>query len=142
MKSTMRKLLKYVVLWAVGGLAYIVIELMARGHTHWTMFLLGGVCFIALGLINEVLPWSMPLPVQMIIGGAVITLLELVTGCIVNIGLGWAVWDYSALPFNFMGQICLQFSAAWCLLSVVGIVLDDYLRFWWFGEEKPHYRLV
>lgn len=52
---------KYVILWAVGGLLYITLELLWRGYSHWTMFILGGLCFIGLGLINEVLPWSMPL---------------------------------------------------------------------------------
>lgn len=137
----MRQLNKYFVLFGVGGMIYIGLELFCRGYTHWTMFLLGGVCFICLGLINEVLSWETPFLLQMIIGGTVITALELLTGYIVNIKLSWAVWDYSTLPFNFMGQICLQFSFLWCLLSAVGIVLDDWLRYWWFGEEKPHYRL-
>ena len=52
------------------------------------------------------------------------------------------VWDYSNLPFNFMGQICLPFSFAWTLLSGVAIVVDDYLRYLLFGEEKPHYKIL
>jgi len=24
----------------------------------------------------------------------------------------------------------------------VAIVFDDYLRYWFFGEEKPHYKIV
>lgn len=137
----MRQLNKYSVLFGVGGLIYIGLELFCRGHTHWTMFLLGGVCFLCLGLINEVLSWEVPFILQMLIGGAIITVLELLAGYIVNIKLSWNVWDYSNVPFNFMGQICLQFSLLWCLLSAVGIVLDDWLRYLWFGEDKPNYRL-
>ena len=44
------------------------------------MFLLGGICFVFLGLINEVLSWQMPLWQQMIIGAIGITILEFVTG--------------------------------------------------------------
>lgn len=51
-----------------------------------------------------------------------------------------AQW-YSNLPGNFMGQICPQFTAAWVLLSVVAVVLDDWLRYWLFGEERPHYKI-
>jgi uncharacterized membrane protein len=79
---------------------------------------------------------------QSLIGAGIITGAELVTGIIVNIWLGLNVWDYSAIPTNIMGQICLPFSLLWVLLSGVAIVLDDYVRFWFFGEEKPHYSLL
>lgn len=137
----MRQTNKYCILFVIGGILYSIIELVTRGYTHWAMFLLGGLCFICLGLINELLPWKTPFIIQMLIGGVVITTLELLAGYVVNIKLGWAVWDYSMLSFNFKGQICLWFSLLWCLLSSVGIVLDDWFRYWWFGEEKPRYKI-
>ena len=106
------------------------------------MFALGGLCFIGLGLINEVLPWDMPLWQQVVIGAGIITVLEFLTGCVVNLWLGWGVWDYSNKPGNILGQICPQFFLLWLLVSLAGIVLDDWLRYWWFGEEWPHYRLL
>lgn len=136
-----RILRKYVALAAVGGAVYVLIELLWRGRSHWTMFALGGICFVILGLINEILPWDMPLWKQGLIGTGIITAAEFLTGCIVNLWLGWAVWDYSGLPGNILGQICLQYILLWLPISAVGIVLDDWLRFWWFGEERPHYRL-
>ena len=136
------KIKKYEFLFFVGATIYVVIEKLYRGYSHWTMFLLGGICFIALGLINEVVPWDMPLLLQMFIGGAIITALELITGCIVNIWLGWNVWDYSELPCNLLGQISLFSSIGWVGLSLVGIVLDDFIRWKWFGEDKPHYRWI
>lgn len=63
------------------------------------------------------------------------------TGCIVNLWLGWNVWDYSTMPGNFMGQICPQFTLLWVVIVVVAIVLDDVIRWRFFGEEKPHYKL-
>ena len=119
----MNKLLKYYTLGTLGGLIYVFIELMWRGYSHWSMFLLGGVCFIALGLINEVIPWEMPLTAQMFIGCAIITALEFITGCIVNLWLGWDVWDYSEKPFNIMGQICPLFTLGWLALSLPGFML-------------------
>ena len=106
------------------------------------MFILGGVCFICLGLINELLPWTLLLWKQMLLGAAIITYFELITGCIVNIWLVWNIWDYSGLPGNILGQICPQFSFLWLWISLAGIVLDDWLRYWLFGEERPRYRLV
>ncbi len=133
---------KYITLFFVGGSVYGLIETIGRGYTHWTMGILGGICFIALGLINEIIPWEMPLWRQMLIGSAIITVLEFLTGCVVNLWLGWGVWDYSGLPLNLLGQICLPFSVLWFFISVVGIILDDLLRYRFFGGEKPRYRLI
>lgn len=133
---------KYLTLWAVGGVLYIVLELAWRGRSHWTMFILGGLCFICLGLINEVLPWDMPLWQQILIGAGLITVLEFITGCLVNLWLGWDVWDYSNMPGNILGQVCPQYFVYWMPVSLAGIVLDDWLRYWWWGEDLPRYRLI
>lgn len=132
--------LRPLVLIGIGGLLYVMIELVFRGRTHWTMFLVGGLCFWLIGLINEIIPWEMLLWKQCIAGAVIVTTVEFISGCIINLGLGWNVWDYSNMPLNFLGQICLPFSLLWVLLSAVAIVLDDYLRYWMYGEEKPHYK--
>lgn len=97
---------KYSFLFDTGGVLYVMIELAWRGWSHWTMFVLGGLCFIYLGLINEALSWDMPLWQQIWIGAVGITALEFLTGCVVNLWLGWGVWDYSGIPGNILGQIC------------------------------------
>lgn len=99
----MKKLLEYMTLLIVGGTLYVLVELLWRGRSHWTMFLLGGVCFICLGLINEIIPWEMLLWQQALIGACIVTVLEFLTGCIVNLWLGLDVWDYSGLPGNILG---------------------------------------
>ena len=137
----MKLLCKYFFLFIVGGSLYSLIEISFRGHTHWTMFIVGGVCFILLGLINEVIPWELSFIGQMLMGGALITGVEFITGVIVNLILGWDIWDYSNMQFNILGQVCLPFSITWCLISGVGIVLDDYIRYKIFGEDKPEYTL-
>ena len=132
---------KYLILGTIGGLIYVLLELIWRGYSHWTMFLLGGTCFVLLGLINEILDWDTPLTLQMLIGCTVITVLEFITGCVVNLWLGWNVWDYSDLKFNILGQISLFSSIGWYFISLVGITLDDWLRYRLFGEKKPRYKL-
>lgn len=137
----MKQYLKYMFLFATGGLIYNIVELFYRGWTHWTMFFLGGICFICLGLINEVITWEMPLWQQVLIGSCMITAMEFLTGCIVNLWLGWKVWDYSSMPGNILGQICPQYFVLWIPISLVGIVLDDWIRYWRYDEERPHYRI-
>ena len=132
--------LRPLILISIGGLLYVLIEILFRGHSHWTMFLVGGLCFWMIGLLNEILPWEMLLWKQGIVGAVIVTTVEFISGCIINLWLGWNVWDYSDMPFNLLGQICLPFSIAWIGLSAVAIVIDDYLRYWLFGEEKPHYK--
>ena len=132
---------KYAILFVVGGMAYCGIELLWRGRTHWTMFIIGGICFLFCGSINEFFSWDLALWKQMLICAVGVTGIEFLSGIIINIIFKINVWDYSNLPFNVMGQISLLFSILWFFLSAVAIVLDDYLRYWWFDEEKPHYRL-
>lgn len=141
MKEKLKAILKHAVLALCGGFVYFLIEMAWRGHSHWTMAVLGGVCFVLIGDINEFIPWNMPLVLQGAIGSGIVTLLELVSGIILNLWLGLGIWDYSNMPFNFLGQICLPFSLLWVALSVVAVILDDWLRYWLFGEDRPTYTL-
>lgn len=134
------KKLRPLILFVIGGLIYILIELVARGRTHWTMFIVGGVAFFLVGCINEK-ERKMPLIRQMLIGSIVITVLEFLCGCIVNLWLGWNVWDYNNMPLNLLGQICLPFTVLWFFLSAVGIILDDYIRHLLWNEAIPKYKL-
>lgn len=136
----MKAILKAIILMAAGGMLYALFEIGFRGYTHWTMIIVGGLCFYLIGLINEIIPWKMKIWKQCLIGSLVVTAVEFVSGCIINLWLGWGVWDYSDMPFNILGQVCLPFSALWVLLSALAIILDDYLRYWLYHEEKPHYR--
>lgn len=130
---------KYLILLCVGGLLYCGIELLFRGHTHPTMFFVGGLCFVCVGLINNIISWKMPMIIQMLIGAVIITTIEFVSGCIINLWWGLDVWSYADMPYNLLGQICLPFAGLWFLLALPAIVLDDYLRYWLFSEEQPVY---
>ncbi len=134
-------LFKHLCLFSIGAFLYLFIEILYRGHTHWTMGVLGGLCFVIIGLLNEVFTFDTPMIVQAVIGAVVVTILELISGLILNLWLQLDIWDYSNMPFNFMGQISLYFSIAWFFLSIGAIILDDYLRYWLFREEKPYYKL-
>lgn len=120
-------LCKDFLIFVIFGISYVSLELLYRGHSHITMFFVGGLCGLLIGLINEYTP-KMPVILQMIIGAIIVTLFELVTGYILNIKLGLNIWDYSNLIFNYKGQISLIFSMLWFLLSYIVIKLDDYIR--------------
>ena len=141
MKNAVSRLIQFLTLFIIGGSLYVMIELAFRGRSHWTMFLLGGLCFYLIGLINEFYPWDMPLISQMFISSIIITTLEFIFGVILNIWLKLGIWDYSNMPYNLCGQICLLFSILWFLLSSVAIILDDFVRWKLFGEEKPRYHI-
>ena len=119
--------LKEFIIFIIFGLMYITIELLYRGHTHYSMFIVGGICGVLIGLINDNTP-DMPLLPQCVLGAVIITVIELLTGLFLNVYLGLNVWDYSNQPFNFMGQICPQFCIIWCILSILVIRIDDWLK--------------
>ena len=133
---------KYMILFAIGGMAYFFLEVLVRGYSHYTMFLCGGACFICCGLLNENKKIRISFLSQMVLSSVIITVLELITGLIVNVWLRMDIWDYSNLPYNFKGQICLLYSFFWFLVSSVAIVMDDFLRYKLFDEEKPHYKFL
>lgn len=138
----MKQLSKNLGLFAVGGLIYYLIEIMWRGYSHMSMFVLGGICFILIGLINEYLSFDTTLWKQQLIATVIVTAIELVAGVMLNVWLKLNIWDYSNLQYNLLGQISLQYSVIWFLLSLPAIVLDDWLRWWLFGEEKPYYKIT
>lgn len=131
--------MKYIFLFLLGGAVYYGIEILWRGYSHPTMFGLGGVVFIFCGLQNEILDWNYPFWRQVARGWLFAIASEFVTGCIVNICLGWKVWDYSGMPLNIMGQVCVPYMILFIPVIMFAIVLDDYVRWIVFGEEKPRY---
>ena len=135
------RLFKYLTLFMYGGIIYYHIEIAWRGHSHHSMVIAGGICFLLIGALNNYLPWNLGLVYQSLIGALIITIIELIVGLIVNIWLGLAVWDYSGLPLNLWGQISLPFTLLWVPLAAVGIFLDDFLRLKLFGQTMEGYSL-
>ena len=131
-------LMKTLHLGIIGGALYLLIELIWRGHTHWTMGLLGGACFTLFGLLTLL---RLPLYIKALLGTILVTILELGAGLILNIWLKLAIWDYSALPFNLYGQICAPYALLWLPLSIAGILLYPRLHTWLFQENYSHLRI-
>lgn len=136
------KISKAITLILFGGSIYYLIEILWRGHSHWTMFLLGGLMFFIIGQLNEHIEWDTPLLKQSLLGAIVVTISEFLTGCVVNLWLGWDIWDYSEVPFNILGQVCPQYFVLWISLACIAIIVDDYFRYFVFKEERPHYTFL
>lgn len=120
-------LIKNVILFVIFGLLYCGLEILWRGYTHPSMFVVGGICCLLVGLINEITP-NMSMWLQCLLSAIIITIIEFLSGCILNLWLNLGVWNYTNMPFNLLGQVCLPFSIAWFFLSYVAIKLDDWLR--------------
>lgn len=116
---------KNVIYFAVGGLAYVALELCWRGRSHVSMFLLGGLCFLilcALGRSKLTFVW------QTFLGAGAVTALELGAGLLLNRVLRLGVWDYSGRPCQFLGQICLCYSLLWIPVCAGGLLFARSLR--------------
>ncbi len=120
-------IMKYSLAFAVGAFAYTVIEILWRGHTHWTMTLTGGVCLSLIYLWNDLLS-GVPILLKCVVGAITITAVEFAVGCLVNIVWKQNVWDYSGVRYNLLGQICLGFSLMWYVLSVPAFLVCDAIK--------------
>ena len=129
-----------VVVFYLGGMFYCTVELLWRQWTHGSMFLLGGLCFWTVSSLGRRV--RMPLLAQMALGACIVTFFEFWTGVLVNRVMHLGVWDYSAAPFNLLGQICLPFTLLWFPLCGIGILLDRGMRRALFGTPAPQLRWV
>ncbi|ERK57296.1 MULTISPECIES: hypothetical protein [unclassified Oscillibacter] len=132
----------HLIRWAMGGVLYGLLEILWRGHTHWTMMLLAAILCIPLDIANEHIPWEFPLWLQAVLGGTAITAAELAAGLVLNVWLGLGIWDYSGLFGNLWGQICPQFWALWCLLAGPVIVAFDWLDYLSGAGDRPSYKWI
>ena len=134
-------------LWVWGGAVYYLMEVAyktATGHPErisWTMLVLAIVLCVPVERAGAELPWECPIWLQALSCAALVTVVELVAGVVLNLWLGLGVWDYSGLPGNLWGQICPQFALIWWVLCLLFIPVFDWLRYAVAGGEKPTYRI-
>lgn len=108
------------ILFCLGGGAYILLELLWRGYSHISMFFLGGLCFTLIGRLGE-LPKPLSLSARMLAGAGIITAGELAVGLMFN--RDHHIWDYRAMPYHFLGQICLPFTLLWIPVSFGAVLI-------------------
>lgn len=77
------------------------------------LFFLSLIPYLSIDLkFNKVL-------LMILIMGLSMTLIEYIAGRIFINGMHIKLWDYSDIPFNFQGIICLRFSIIWTLLGAL-----------------------
>lgn len=138
----MGKIGKYLCLIGIGGSLYYIFEQLFRGFSHWSMFLLGGICFLFIYLQGSKIGWEEPLWKQILRCDTFVIAMEFMTGIFVNRILHLDIWDYGNMPFQLFGQICLPFAIIFAGLCAVGIFLAGYLSCYLFGEAKPVFHVL
>lgn len=106
------------------------------------MGLCGGIAFVLIDRINNEISWDIDILIQGLIGSLIITFMEFVIGNLSLLGIVETMWDYSNVPLNYKGIICLPFSFVWLLLSIVAVILADCINYYILNEEEiPYYKL-
>jgi len=132
------RIYKDLVLIFVMGMFYMVLEGLWRGWTNISMLLVGGICAFLTGRLNEQNIFSnMKMWQQCFVGTIITLIIEFISGLILNVWLGFHIWNYSNTWGNVYGQICIPYSILWFLLMPFCIFVDDYLIYRLFQEKKP-----
>ena len=125
--SKKRNLWLHLCLFIIGGVGYVLIELMWRRRSHASMFVVGGLCFELMGAIHTRLTrWTMPLRCGLCT--LAVSVVEFLSGCILNRWLKLGVWDYSKMRFHLLGQVSLGYSLLWGLISAFACPLYGMCR--------------
>lgn len=138
-----KKLSKNIILFTVGFCLYITMEVLFRGYSFPLMGVCAGLVVVLLDKINDYISWDIDILVQCILGMLMVTIMELIIGTIfLDTNLLPVMWDYSNLPLNFRGIICIPFMALWMILSFIAILVADSINYYVFNEEPaPYYKL-
>jgi uncharacterized membrane protein len=97
---------------------------VSRGFLTNLFCPLYGICGI---VIVQIFTWSeitmdsrlVALIVATIGSMLAVTLLEYITGRVLDRVFHFKLWDYSEMPFNLHSYICLDFSLAWGILAII-----------------------
>ncbi|MBQ8836691.1 MAG: hypothetical protein IJ002_04190 [Clostridia bacterium] len=126
------KIKDFLYIYAIGCIGYSFVEVLWRGHTHWSMGIVGGICFTVMYLIDGKFENS-NIYSKALLSAICVTGIEFISGIILNRYLHMNVWDYSGMKFNFLGQISLLYSIFWFFLCIPCHMLCKILRHRVFG---------
>ena len=141
----MKKFIGKLGLFLSCGFIYCMIEILFRGWSHWSMFVLTGFLGVfCVDSINNTLSFDCDYIVQIIISTILCTIGEGISGIILNVWLQLNVWDYSKMTFGtfFFGQCNVLFCFAWMLIiSIIIFYCDAYNYYILKIEPCPYYTI-
>lgn len=119
-----------------GSLYYTLEVILKKTHSsHWSMFVLAGISSVLfIDGLNNLFSYDMDFLLQIFLCSTAITICELFVGLIVN--TDYNIWNYTNMPLNYKGQICLPFYFLWMFLSFIFIPFLDYIE-WKIFKYKP-----
>ena len=139
----MKKFIGKLGLFLSCGFIYCMIEILFRGWSHWSMFVLTGFLgVLCVDSINNTLSFDCDYIVQILISTILCTIGEGISGIILNVWLQLNVWDYSKMTFGtfFFGQCNVLFCFAWMLIiSIIIFYCDAYNYYILKIEPCPYY---
>jgi len=142
MNKKLSSIFETFILFAVGFCTYITIECCYRQISYWEMGFCGGLAIVFLDRLNNEISWNIDILFQGLIGSALISSLELLIGTLSLNGILPQMWDYSKLPLNYKGIVCVPFSLIWVGLSIIAIMIADSIHYYVFEElPVPYYKL-
>lgn len=102
--------------FAVGGMLYCASELLYRRRTHPSMFAAGGLALLTADRVRRVRCRGGAGRARLALHGRVHVHRAVHRPARQPQGRT-RVWDYSRMPLNYKGQICLPFTLLWAALS-------------------------
>ena len=136
-------LTKLLTLFLVGYCTYLAIEVTYKNISYPLMGVVGGISLLLFDQINNRLSWELDLLLQGCIGSAIVTGFEFIIGEGLKILNQPPMWDYSNMPLNYDGVICLPFSIIWVFVTILGVFVADAYNYYLFHDEpRPHYSIL
>ena len=140
----MKKFIGKLGLFLSCGFIYCMIEILFRGWSHWSMFVLAGFLGVfCVDSVNNVLSFDCDYIVQILISTILCIIGEGISGIILNVWLQLNVWDYSKMAFGtfFFGQCNVIFCVAWALIIGLFAIFycDAYNYYILKIEPCPYY---
>ena len=142
----MKKFIGKLGLFLSCGFIYCMIEILFRGWSHWSMFILTGFLGVfCVDSVNNVLSFDCDYIVQILISTILCTIGEGISGIILNVWLQLNVWNYSKMAFGtfFFGQCNVIFCVAWALIiGLFAIFYCDAYNYYILKIEPCPYYII
>ena len=141
----MKKFIGKLGLFLSCGFIYCMIEILFRGWSHWSMFVLAGFLGVfCVDSINNTLSFDCDYIVQILISTILCIIGEGISGIILNVWLQLNVWNYSKMSFGtfFFGQCNVLFCFAWMLIISIIIFYCDAYNYYILKIEPCTYYII